>query len=84
MSWVEEQSWFGLEDSFLFESLEDAAYRDYLLKNNLWESRNKKIIPISEMSTIHIINSINKIKRENWRPYYLQPLQKELTKRYNS
>ena len=84
MSWVEEQTWFGLEDSFLFESLEDATYRDYLLKNNLWECRNKKIIPISEMSTIHIINSINKIKRENWRPYYLQPLQKELTKRYNN
>ena len=55
-----------------------------LLEKEQLLSRNKKIIPISEMSTIHIINSINKIKREDWRPYYLQPLQKELTKRYNS
>jgi hypothetical protein len=81
MSWVEEQTWFGLEDSIPFE---DTISKDYLLKNNLWECKNKKIIPISEMSTMHLINTINKIKREDWRVYYLQPLQKELTKRFNN
>lgn len=75
MSWAEEQSWFGLEDL----ALETTEIEEEIV----WETRDGNFIPISQMTTSHIKNSINMILKSNkkWRKGYLVPLQKELTKR---
>lgn len=75
MSWAEEQQWFGLEDLAL-EAVE-------VEEEIVWETRNGDFIPISQMTTSHIENSINMILKSNkkWRGGYLIPLQRELTKR---
>ena len=75
MSWVEEQSWFGLEP-------EDLTYNnEYCVNSGVWVMKNGKAIPISDMSTEHIYNCINKIMRENWRTGYYPILKEELNKR---
>lgn len=75
MSWVEEQSWFGLEP-------EDLTYdNEYCVNSRVWRMRNGKTISISDMSTEHIQNCINKIVRENWRTEYYPILKEELNKR---
>jgi hypothetical protein len=77
MSWVEEQSWFGLEDLVV------EARQNYLenLNSNLWETRDGDTINISDMSESHIRHCINKILRDNWRMDYLPLLKAELNKR---
>ena len=40
-----------------------------------------EIVPISELSTQHIVNIINKIKRDKWRVDYLGIMERELRKR---
>lgn len=77
MSWVEEQSWFGLEP-------EDLTYdNDYCINNRIWRMKNGKYIRISDMSYEHIENCINKIVREGWRVEYLPILKSELFNRKN-
>lgn len=75
MAWAEEQPWFGLEDLVL-EATE-------VEEEIVWETRNGDFIPISQMTTSHIENSINMILKSNkkWRGGYLIHLQNELTKR---
>lgn len=75
MSWAEEQPWFGLEDL----ALEATEVEEEIV----WETRNGNFIPISQMTTSHIENSINMILKSNkkWRGGYLIYLQNELTKR---
>lgn len=75
MSWAEEQPWFGLEDL----ALEATEAQEEIV----WETRNGDFIPISQMTTSHIENSINMILKSNkkWRGGYLIHLQNELTKR---
>ena len=82
MAWAEEQSWFGLEPDDL-DILKEYQEKELitLSKKGIWKTKDKKHIRIKEMSTQHIIFSINKIKRENWRVYYLPILQEELNKR---
>ena len=75
MSWVEEQSWFGLEP-------EDLTYdNEYCVNSRVWRMKNGKHIRISDMPTEHIQNCINKIVRENWRTEYYPILKEELNKR---
>ena len=75
MAWAEEQPWFGLEDL----ALEATEVEEEIV----WETRNGNFIPISQMTTSHIENSINMILKSNkkWRGGYLIHLQNELTKR---
>ena len=82
MAWAEEQSWFGLEDVVL-EERDLALDAIQIEKEIVWETRNGDFIPISQMNTSHIKNSINMILKSNkkWRGRYLIPLQKELTQR---
>lgn len=77
MAWAEEQSWFGLEDSVL----EAEEKQQDLLENQLWETKDGRILPVSSMSTQHILNSLKKISRDNWRTAYAVLLKAELQKR---
>ena len=77
MAWVEEQSWFGLEDSVL----EAEQEQEHLLENQLWKTKDGRILPVSSMSTQHIWNSLRKISRDNWRTAYAVLLKAELQKR---
>lgn len=81
MSWVEEQSWFGLEDIAL-EAIEyDALVREKFLSTGMWSTQYDGDIHLSQMTTIHIINCIKKCKREQWRLWALPILENELSKR---
>lgn len=77
MAWAEEQSWFGLEDSVL----EAEQEQEYLLENQLWKTKDGRILPISSMSTQHILNSLRKIRRDNWRKPYGYLFNEELKRR---
>ena len=77
MAWAEEQSWFGLEDLVLEAEQEQ---RD-LLENQLWKTKDGRILSISSMSTQHIRNSLKKISRDKWRTAYAVLLKAELQKR---
>lgn len=63
----------------------EQAYNDWeedlLLHSRKWKNGKNEIIPISELSTQHIINIINKIKKDKWREDYLDIMEKELKKR---
>ena len=70
MSWVEEQSWFGLED-LVIDSIEQQEIQDNFLYKHIWTTYDGRAIYIKNMKTSHLINCINKIKRDNWRLYAL-------------
>lgn len=78
MSWVEEQSWFGLEDLVLDSIEEQQEIKNNFLYNQIWTTCDKRTIPVKYMKTSHLINCINKIKRDNWRLYALPILEIEL------
>ena len=77
MAWAEEQSWFGLEDSVL----EAEEEQQNLLENQLWKTKDGRILPVSSMLTQHIQNSLRKISRDKWRTAYAVLLKSELQKR---
>lgn len=54
---------------------------DLLLHSKKWKNGKNEIIPISKLSTQHIINIINKIKKTKWREDYLNVMEEELKKR---
>ena len=54
MSWREENAW---EQAY-------NEWEDNLLQSGQWKNGKDKIVPISNLSTQHIINIINKIKRK--------------------
>lgn len=76
MSWVEEQSWYGLEDTLDFDN-----YYDELTGEILWETKTFDLIPISQMTTSHIQNALRMCIKNNWRTEYIPVFQKELEKR---
>lgn len=76
MSWVEEQSWFGLEDTLDFNN-----YYDELTGEILWETKTFDLIPISQMTTSHIQNALRMCIKNNWRTEYITVFQQELEKR---
>lgn len=78
MSWAEEQSWFGLE-----ESLDLTEYCDELTGEIMWETKTFELIPISQMTTQHILNAMRMCIKNNWRTEYIPVFQKELEKRNN-
>ena len=80
MAFAEENGYDGMEDIILDHMMNV----DY----DLWVTRDNREIKISDMTTTHITNSINMIKRsiksgKNWRVEYLPQLVKELNKRRN-
>lgn len=88
MSWVEEQDWFGLEDTLYFtEYLKsknelEAKYKyDELTGEILWETKTFDLIPVSQMTTSHILNAMRMCIKNNWRTEYIQIFQLELDKR---
>lgn len=83
MSWVEEQSWFGLEPDDVEMILNDAQekIKKLFLTKKLWTDKLGCHIQLKDMETSHIKNCINKCKRENWRIYALPILEKELIER---
>lgn len=87
MSWVEDQSWFGLEDTLDFTEYLDSIdirskYKyDELTGEILWETKTFDLIPISQMTTSHIQNALRMCIKNNWRTEYITVLQKELDKR---
>ena len=46
-----------------------------------WKTGNGGRIHIKNMTTTHLRNSINKIKRDKWRECWHEPLMKELKSR---
>lgn len=60
-------------------NIKEEKYPEY----TIWRTANSKEIPLEEMSTTHIINSINKIKASGntWRGDWLPYLEKELGRR---
>lgn len=81
MSWIEEQPYFGLEETIL-DDIETQQYiSNRFLRQRIWTTKDGREIPLSKMTTMHIRYSINKCKRENWRVWALPILEKELTRR---
>lgn len=76
MSWIEEQSWFGLEGS-----LDLTEYCDELTGEIMWETKTFDLIPVSQMTTSHIKNALRMCIKNNWRTEYIQIFQDELNKR---
>jgi hypothetical protein len=93
MAWAEEQDWFGLEDNLDFTSYLEfmdqyknidikAKYKfDELTGEILWETKTLDLIPISQMTTSHILNAMRMCIKNNWRTEYIQVFQEELDKR---
>lgn len=71
--WIE--SW--IEDLFI------TAENEKLAKKGIWKDKESNELKISEMSTSHIKNCINFIKRNNFktRLCYLEVFQDELSRR---
>lgn len=81
MSWIEEQTCFGLEEAIL-DDIETQQYiLNRFLKQRIWTTKDGREIALSRMTTMHIRYSINKCKRENWRLWALPGLEKELARR---
>ena len=79
MSWIEVQTWFGLEPEDIRTYNDD----DELLNKKLWRTANGRILRIEEMSTQHIKNCIKRYEfLKDWRVQYLQVLENELKNRY--
>ena len=78
MSWVEEQSWFGLEDLVIDSIEQQQEIQDNFLYKHIWTTYDGRAIYIKNMKTSHLVNCINKIKRDNWRLYALPILEMEL------
>ena len=76
MSWIEEQSYYGLEEH-IFECYDSVDY----IKRGLWLTNSGITLKISEMTDSHLINSINRIERLDWRKDYLPLLKEELKRR---
>lgn len=87
MAWAEEQDWFGLEDTLDFTEYLDSIdirskYKyDELTGEILWETKTFELIPISQMTTSHILNAMRMCIKNNWRTEYIQVFQNELDKR---
>lgn len=80
MAFSDENGYDGMEDIILDHMMN----MDY----GIWVTRDNREIKISDMTTTHITNSINMIKRsiksgKNWRVEYLPQLLTELNKRSN-
>ena len=76
MSWVEDQSWFGLED---FDPTIDTDF-------TIWKTRNGRKIPVKEMSDNHLLNTINMLKGDDLsllEEAWLKVLTKEYKRRKN-
>lgn len=54
---------------------------DILLHSKKWKNGKNEIIPTSKLSTQHLVNIINKIKKTKWREDYLDVMEEELKKR---
>lgn len=74
-SWEEDHSW--MIDAY--ESEIDTFYSN----EPVWETADHKLIPVSQMSTNHIINCINLIKSRDFRPHFLKIFEQELKLRKN-
>jgi hypothetical protein len=48
------------------------------MKDRLWRCKDGRILPVAQMDTRHIQNSIARIQRLNWRRGYLPRLELEL------
>lgn len=83
MSWIEEQTWFGLEPDDLDSLMRfyEEECRDLLLAHGVWVTKDRKRVKLEEMETSHIENCINKCKRDNWRLWALPKLSQEFNKR---
>lgn len=76
MSWVEDQSWFGLED------LDPILYVDF----TVWKTKNGRKIPVKEMSDNHLLNTINMLEGDDLsllEEAWLKVLTKEYKNRKN-
>lgn len=49
-----------------------------LIDQGLWPTSRGDLIPISEMDDQHLRNTINRVRRNNWRMLWLPSLQEEL------
>lgn len=83
MSWIEEQTWFGLEleDIEMIENDFEEVVKILFLTKYLWTTKNHYQIHLSDMKINHIQNCLNKCKRENWRLWAISLLEQELNKR---
>lgn len=83
MSWIEEQDWFGLEDMAEQAFQEEKNGSDFDIDSMIWVTKDGNYTKISDMSTPHILNSINRIQKSvlrgnPWRVEYLPVLKKEI------
>lgn len=83
MSWMEEQTWFGLEPDDLDSLMQfyEEKCRDLLLAHDVWVTKDRMQVKLAEMDTSHILNCISKCKRDNRRLWALPKLSQELKKR---
>jgi len=49
------------------------------MQDTIWITKDGRVLLVSQMSTDHILNCIDKIRRDNWRIEYLDRLLLELT-----
>ena len=56
-------------------------WRDKHTNELLWKDIERNVHAVSLMEDSHIINCINKIKRDNWRTEYLMFFEQEMLKR---
>lgn len=78
MSWIEDQSWFGLED---YDPTIDVDF-------TIWTTRNGRKIPVKEMSDNHLLNTIIMLEGEGedislLQEEWLKVLTKEYKRRKN-
>ena len=81
MSWVEEQSWFGLENLVFDAKISEIDAEEKLELQGVWSTKDGREMKLSQMTETHIRNCIKKCERENWRLWALPFLQQELKKR---
>lgn len=81
MSWVEEQSWFGLENLVFDAKISEIDAEEKLELQGVWSTKDGREMKLAQMTETHIRNCIKKCERENWRLWALPILENELSKR---
>lgn len=53
----------GLGGDFISDMVAEHAYRDHLVDSGIWETADGRLVPVREMTDVHLVNAIRLMGR---------------------